>query len=293
MAYHPPRHGAAFALLAALLFGTGTPLIKLRFSGADPLLLSALLNLGAALGVAAWTRIPWRLGALTRRGNRLPFAGSIICGGALAPILLVWGIALTPGSSAALLLNLEAGFTALLAWAFFGERLGPRVVAGLCLVTAGGVLVSSGAEGGPGHASAALAIAASCLCWALDNNFTARLRDVPPAQFALWKGLFAAGALFVLCAGRGTPWPEAPTVGEAILLGACCHGLALLVFVMAIQRLGAGRTAAYFATAPFVGAALSVALLGDPITARLLFSAILMAGGVAALLTEPFLTRPE
>lgn len=280
------RHGALLALLAALLFGVGTPLIKLRFAPVDPLLLSALINLGAALGVAALTRIPWRLGQLTARANRLPFAGSILCGGICAPALLVWGIAHTPGSAAALLMNLEAAFTALIAWLFFREQIGARFVAGMSLVTLGGVVVSLNQGNGPGHVSAGLAIAAACLCWGIDNNCTARLKEVTPAQFSLWKGLFAAGVLFALCAGRGKLELAWSTAGEAVLLGAGCHGLALLVFVMAIQRLGAGRTAAYFATAPFVGAAASVALLGDPVTPQLLAAAGLMAIGIAALLTE-------
>ena len=279
--------GALFALLAAVLFGVGTPLIKLRFSGVDPILLAALINLGAALGVAAMARIPWRLGNLTRPVNRFPFAGSIVCGGVLAPALLVWGIAHAPGSAAALLLNLEAAFTALIAWVFFRESIGPRFVIGLVLVTLGGVLVSAGAGSGPGRILAGLAIATSCLCWAIDNNCTARLRDVTPAQFSLWKGIIAAAALFALCAGRGTVLFGWRVIGEAVLLGACCHGLALLAFVTALQRLGAGRTAAYFAAAPFVGAAASVALLGEAVTPALLVAAVLMAAGVAALLTEP------
>lgn len=281
------KHGALFALLAALLFGVGTPLIKLRFSAVDPILLAALINLGAALGVAVITRIGWRLGNLTLPVNRLPFAGSILCGGILAPALLVWGIAHVPGSAAALLLNLEAAFTALIAWAFFRENIGPRFVIGLVLVTLGGVLVSGNAGSGSGRALAGLAIATSCLCWAIDNNCTARLKEVTPAEFSLWKGIIAAAALFVICAARGTPLVALNVLGEAVILGACCHGLALLVFVTALQRLGAGRTAAYFAAAPFVGAAASVALLGEEITPALVCAASLMAAGVAALLTEP------
>ena len=46
-------------------------------------------------------------------------------------------------------------------------------------------------------------------------------------------------------------------------------------------------------TAPFVGAAASVVLLGDPVTPPFVAAAALMAAGVAALLTEPYLTRPE
>ena len=286
----PPRSrysGALLALLAAALFGVGTPLIKLRLTAVDPILLAALINLGAALGVAVLTRIPWRLGNLVSPTNRLPFAGSLLCGGLLAPVLLVWGIAHTPGASAALLMNLEAAFTALIAWIFFRESIGARFVIGLVLVTLGGVLVSASPESGPGHVAAGLAIAASCLCWAIDNNCTAQLRDVPPARFSLWTGLIAGVTLLVLCAGRGTPLVHGRTLGEALLLGACCNGLALLAFVTAIQRLGAGRTAAYFAAAPFVGAATSVALLGDKVTGPLLVAAALMAGGVALLLTEP------
>lgn len=287
MLFNNRNRGAWFALLAALLFGVGTPLIKLRFSAVDPILLSAFINLGAALGVAAMTRIPWRFGQLTSRVNRLPFAGSIVCGGILGPCLLVWGIAHAPGSAAALLLNLEAAFTALIAWIFFRETIGPRMVLGLVLVTLGGVLVSSNAGSGPGRALAGLAIATACLCWAIDNNCTARLKDVTPAQFSLWKGIIAAAVLFTVCVMRATPLVGWRVAGEAVLLGACCHGLALLVFVIALQRLGAGRTAAYFAAAPFVGAAASVALLGEAVTHALLFSAVLMAVGVAALLTEP------
>lgn len=285
------RRGVCCALFAAVLFGAGMPLIKLGFSAFDPLLLSGLLNLGAALGVALMTRIPWRLGCLLAPSNRLPFGGSLLFGGVLAPVLLVWGIAHTPGSAAALLLNLEAAFTALIAWVFFREQIGLRFVLGLGLVTAGGVLVSMNGESGPGRAVAGLAIAASCLCWAIDNNCTARIKDVAPAQFSLWKGLIAGGFLLVLCACGGIAVPGGTALGKALLLGFFCSGLPLLAFVSAIQCLGAGRATAFFAAAPFVGAALSVGLLGDPVTLPLMLAAVLMALGVAALLTEPHLRQ--
>ena len=286
------RRGVCCALFAAALFGVGMPLIKLGFSAFDPILLSGLLNLGAALGVALFTRIPWRVGCLAAPFNRLPFVGSLLFGGVLGPVLLVWGIAHTPGSAAALLLNLEAAFTALIAWIFFCEKIGPRFVLGLGLVTAGGVLVSMNGESGPGRAVAGLAIAASCLCWAIDNNCTARIKKVAPPQFSLWKGLIAGLFLLVLGAFKGIVLPGGTALGEALLLGAFCSGLPLLAFVSAIQCLGAGRATAFFAAAPFVGAAISVALLGDPVTPRLMLAAVLMAVGVAALLTEPHL-QPE
>ena len=287
--------GALLALFAALLFGVGTPLVKLWFGPVKPLLLAALLNLGAAFGVALLTRIPWRFGRLAARRNRLFFAGSLLSGGMLAPVLLVWGIAHAPGSAAALLLNLEAAFTALIAWIFFREPAGGRFAAGIGLVTLGGIILSLREGSGPSYLPAGLALAGACLCWAIDTNCTARLRGVPPAQFSLWKNLLAGIALLVAAAATGLPPLDWTTAGQAVMVGACCHGLALLVFVMAIQRLGAGRTAAYFATAPFVGAAASVLLLGDPVTPHLLAAAALMAAGIFALMTErhPPVSLPE
>jgi drug/metabolite transporter (DMT)-like permease len=286
------RQGALLALLAALLFGAGTPLIKLLFGAADPILFGALISLGSALGVAAVMRVRWHIGPLVTRENRLPFAGSTVIGGALAPVLLVWGISHAPGSAAALLLNLEAPFTILIAWLFFREKVGVRFLAGLGLVTLGGVVVSLHEGSGQGRVLAGLAVAGACLCWAIDNNCTACLKDVVPAQFAIFKGLLAALLLFpfgLARAGSDLGWN---LTGEALLVGACSNGIALLVFVMAIQRLGAGRTAAYFATAPFVGAAASVAVLGEPVTPHLLAAAGLMAVGVAVLLSERH-TLPE
>ncbi|MEI6351410.1 MAG: DMT family transporter [Verrucomicrobiota bacterium] len=281
------KRGALFALLSALMFGVGTPLIKLRFSAVEPLLLSALINLGSTVGVALFADIVRGPSKLFTRENRVPFTGSLLFGAILGPVLLVWGIGHTPGSAAALLLNLEAAFTAVIAWLIFREHMGPRVVFGLVLTTLGGVVVSANAGTGPGRFSAGLAIAGACLCWAIDNNCTVRLRDVAPAQFTFWKGLISGGILLVACLAWGISLPTGRTLAEAAALGACCHGLALLVFVMALQRLGAGRTAAYFAMAPFAGAATAVLLLDDPVTPQLLLAAALMAGGVASLFTEP------
>ena len=59
------------------------------------------------------------------------------------PLLLMWGLAQTPASSASLLLNLEAVFTALLAWFVFKENFDRRIALG---GTGKWVIPSSGDE---------------------------------------------------------------------------------------------------------------------------------------------------
>lgn len=280
------KFGTPLALISALLFGVGTPLIKLRFSGVDPLLLAGLISIGSSVGVALLTRVSWDPAKLLEPRNRHYFGGSVTTGGIAAPFLLMWGIAHAPGSTASLLLNLEAALTALIAWGVFRDRLGNRVVFGLVLVTIGGVIISTSKSSGGVHFTASLAVAMSCVCWAVDNNCTARLRDVISAQFTFWKGILSGGVLLgVFAFMRAAPLPDHRTIVEAFLLGTCCHGIALLAFVIAMKQLGASQTTAYFAIAPFVGASMAVLLLGEPVSARLLLSAALMAVGVIALLT--------
>jgi hypothetical protein len=64
-----------------------------------------------------------------------------------------------------------------------------------------------------------------------------------------------------------------------------CFGLSLALFVIALRHLGAARTGAYFALAPFIGALLALAL-GAPFTATLGAAGVLMAAGVWLHLTE-------
>ena len=72
----------------------------------------------------------------------------------------------------------------------------------------------------------------------------------------------------------------------AAVLGFASYGASLALFVLGLRHLGAARTGAYFSIAPFVGAALAIAILGEPITPQLLMAGILMACGVWLHLTE-------
>jgi hypothetical protein len=72
----------------------------------------------------------------------------------------------------------------------------------------------------------------------------------------------------------------------AFVLGFLSYGVSLVLFVLALRYLGTARTGAYFSTAPFVGATLSLAIFREHLTFPFLLAAALMALGVWLHLTE-------
>src|SRR3990167_11514415 len=62
--------------------------------------------------------------------------------------------------------------------------------------------------------------------------------------------------------------------------------MSLICFILALRNIGTARTGAYFSTAPFVGAALSLIFLGDSLSFQFIVAGLLMGVGVWLHLTE-------
>jgi drug/metabolite transporter (DMT)-like permease len=282
------NRGVLYALGAAALFGASTPFAKLLLGEVSPLVLAAILYLGSGLGLAIWLAL--------RRGRERPapfvasdwpwVAAAILAGGVAGPVLLMYGLALSDAASASLLLNLEAVLTAAIAWTVFRENVDRRVFAGMAAIVAGGVVLSAGAAPrGEGLLGAAL-VAAACLAWAIDNNLTRHVSGGDAATLACLKGLAAGAVNLALAIAVGTPLPAAAGWIGAGLLGFLGYGVSLTLFIVALRHLGTARTGAYFSVAPFFGAALALALLGERPTGTFWLAAFLMALGVWLHLTE-------
>jgi drug/metabolite transporter (DMT)-like permease len=274
------------AILAALAFGLSPPLAKLLLGAVSPLLLAGLLYLGSAIPLTVLRGV--RPPVSTRRfgaRQRWILAGAVTAGGVLAPPLLLWGLAKSPASTTALLLNLEVVLTALLAGSLFGEHLGLRVGSATALVAAGGVALSWH-SGGLEISLASLAIAGACLLWAIDNNLTRLIADLDAVMIAQVKGLTAGGVNILLGLGSSVAMPGWLPVALSLCLGMASYGTSLVLFVLAMRRLGAARTAAYFALGPFLGAAAAVVLLQEPVTANMMVGGGCMAWGIWLLIRE-------
>lgn len=271
----------AFALLSAALFGASTPLAKLLLGTTSPLMLAGLLYLGAGIGLLAWLR-----GRLERvgRGDLPWLAAVVVTGGIAGPALLMLGLARADAASASLLLNLEAVLTAAIAWVAFRENVDRRVFAGMAAIVAGGALLSF--EGTPQLQAGMLFIAAACLAWALDNNFTRRISGGDAATLACIKGLAAGSVNLGLALAQGSQLPAPATLAAAGLIGLLGYGVSLALFIVALRELGTARTAAYFSVAPFFGAGLALVVLGGTAGWAFWAATLLMALGVWLHISE-------
>lgn len=277
---------ALLALASAALFGAATPALKPLAGSLHPVLLAGLLYLGSFLGLAL-VRLVRRKPAeapLARR-HLAALAGAVIAGGVIAPVLLVWGLSGLTASSASLLLAAEAVLTALLAAIFFREAVALRIwLAAAAILAAGALLAWSPGLALP-FSPHALAVLGACLLWALDNNLTRRISLADPYAIAMWKGLAAGAVNTAIGLALAPASPQAAWLA-ALGVGALGYGASLVLYVLAMRHLGAARTAAHFGTAPFFGAALAVALLGEPLTAPLIGGFLLTAAGTWLALSE-------
>ncbi len=278
------------ALAAALLFGASAPLAKGLLSGMTPQLLAGLLYVGSGTGLLAYwlSRRRAREAAEAPLGRAdLPWlAGAILAGGVAGPLLLMVGLTRTPASAASLLLNLEAVFTASLAWVVFREHVHRRIVLGMVAIVAGGVLLSWQGRFAWGGLAGPLAVSGACLAWAVDNNLTQRVSASDPVQITMLKGLVAGATNTGLSLLLGARWPAASVLLGALVVGFLGYGVSLVLYVRALRDLGTARTGAYFSLAPFIGAGLAIALWREPVTPAFLLAALLMGVGLWLHLTE-------
>ena len=267
----PLNVGVWLALAAAASFGVSTPLVQIAGRELGPFGTAACLYAGAALATVG-SRDAGE--APPGRAEVARLAVVALFGAVLAPAMLAVGLQRASGASAALLLTLEAPLTALFGVLVFREALGARALGALATITTGAALLA----GGDVAAAGAPWIAGACLAWALDNTLSRPLADFDPVTVVRVKSSLGALLSTALVLVRGEPLPS-PLVALALLAcGAFGYGASLRLYLRAQRRIGAGRTASVFATAPFLGA-VAAAALGQPVGAQVAVAGALMAVG--------------
>jgi drug/metabolite transporter (DMT)-like permease len=279
-----------YALLAALLFGINVPFSKLLVKEINPLFLAALLYLGGGLGMfiidsrRKYQKQLLREARLTRK--EMPSVILMILLDTAAPIFLITGISMTNSSTAALLGNFEIAATSLIAMIFFREAVGKRLWLAIGLISLASIMLTIGDTASLNISAGALFVLLSCLFWGFENNCTRNLSLKDPLQVVIIKGWGSGlGSLIIACT-----WGDLSAkflyIVLALVLGFVAYGLSIFFYVSAQRELGAARTSAYYAAAPFVGVVLSWLLLKESISTSFLIALAIMILGAYFALTE-------
>lgn len=282
----PALKGGFLALLAAVLFGLSTPLVQQAGQGLGAFTTAALLYVGAAL-VALLLRKPPEREAALRRADLVRVVAMAGFGAVIGPVALAWGLQRTSGSSASLMLTLEAVFTAVLAWRLYGETMDRRVWAAMLLLLAGGgALVLEQGLAGNAQLMGVLAVLVATVAWGVDNTLSRGVAERDPGQVVLAKSGLGACATVLMALLMDEPLPGL-LAGVALLgIGATGYGLSLRFYLLAQRAFGAGRTGSVFAFAPFIGALGAYALGSRSVSWMLAVGGGLMLLGVLLHLLE-------
>lgn len=281
------RFASLCAILAAALYALCAPFSKLLLERIGPSMLAGLLYLGAGAGTGllnAGRRIAAKAEPDARftRAER-PYVLGMVLLDIAAPILLLLGLSGTSAAAASLLNNFEIAATALLAACFFRERISGKLWIAIVLVTTACALLAIESGQALQISTSALYVLGACLCWGLENNCTRMLAEHSPFHIVTVKGLASgAGSLGIaVCLGESAG--SMPGVLAALALGFVAYGLSIACYVRAQRTIGAARTSAFYAAAPFFGVLISLVIFREPPAPLFLPALILMLAGTAVI----------
>ena len=228
----------------------------------DATMMAGFLYLGAGLGMGIIAII--RKSSKEKQGEKglekaeLPFVIAMIILDICAPICLLIGLNTTTAASASLLNNFEIVATAIIALMIFKEKISPRLWGGILFVTLSCAVLSFEDLSSLKFSFGSLFILLACVCWGFENNCTRKISSKDPMQIVLLKGVFSGLGSVIIGFSIGERVTEIWSVFAVLLVGFVAYGLSIFFYVYAQRMLGAARTSAYYAVAPFIGTLLSL-----------------------------------
>ena len=278
-----------------MLYGIQVPFSKLLEEKLDTLYLAAFLYLGAGIGMLAVRTVEVRMEEVRAAPQRkeatlgrkdVPFVILMILLDIAAPILLLSGLRLSSAGTVALLGNFEIAATALLAMLIFREAVGKRLWIAIALITLASMILSVGDLSAVRLSPGSLLVLLACAVWGLENNCTRRLSGKSPMQIVILKGFGSGSGALILAFIFGKAAGPVLYILLAAVLGFVAYGLSIYFYVKAQRELGAARTSAFYAAAPFVGVVLSWIILKETITWTFLAALLLMISGCVFGISE-------
>ncbi len=264
--------GICLAILAAALYAVNAPFSKLLLTEMPSTLMAGFLYIGAGLGmgIIALIRKIKKTKTTEEKITKvdLPYTLAMILLDIAAPIFLLLGLSFTTAANASLLNNFEIVATAIIALVIFKEAISPRLWAGILFVTASCALLSFEDITALRFSVGSLFILLACICWGVENNCTRKLSAKDPLEIVLLKGILSGTGSVIIGLCLGERLTSLWSVFAVLAVGFVAYGLSIFFYVYAQRILGAARTSAYYAIAPFIGTLLSLFIFREmpPVT---------------------------
>lgn len=276
---NPSSKAIAMAIAAALLYSLSSPISKVLLGKVEPTMMASLLYLGCGLGLAGFKLIAHPAKAARLGKEDLGYTIAMVALDIAAPICLLIGLNATSAANASLLNNFEIVATSLIALLIFKEAISPRLWLAIALVSVASFLLGLEDAQSLKFSKGSLLVILAAVLWGFENNCTRMLSAKDPLQIVIIKGLGSGTGSFIIAMVLGQKIPDAASVLWALLLGFAAYGLSIYLYVSAQRYLGAAKTSAYYAFAPFMGSALSFAIFAQRPTAIFLAALSIMALG--------------
>lgn len=282
-----------YAFLAAAFYAINMPLSKLLLQKIEPTFMAALLYLGAGIGISIIFLFRKQTENQEEQLSRkeLPYVIGMILLDVAAPIFLMIGLTSATSANASLLNNFEIVATSLIALFIFKELISPRLWIAILLITFSSMLLSFEDMSSLTFSLGSIFVLAAAVCWGFENNLTRKISSKNTFQIVLLKGIFSGLGSLLIALFLGERFPQLQYVLLAMLLGFVAYGLSIFLYVRAQKELGAAKTSAYYAVAPFIGALLSFLILKEAITDYFLVAFLIMTVGSVLVVIDTMITR--
>lgn len=261
------KKGIAFAILAAALYAINAPFSKILLAFIPSTLLAGFLYLGAGIGMIALSLIRRFQKACSAEMKltkaELPYTVAMILLDIAAPVFLLAGLNFTSAANVSLLNNFEIVATAIIALFVFKEAISAKLWFGILAVTLSCAILSFEDMSSFRFSYGSLLVLLAAVCWGFENNCTRKISSKDPLQIVLLKGIFSGTGSLLIGLFLGERVKTGWSIVFALLVGFVAYGLSIYFYVYAQRLLGAARTSAYYAVAPFISTTVSLLLFRE------------------------------
>ena len=277
-----------YAIAAAVFYALNVPYSKLLLDKIAPTFMAAFLYLGAGIGVGIMYLFHHKHEAPAERLEKkdIPYTVGMVLLDIIAPILLMLGVKLGTSANASLLGNFEIVATTIIALLIFKEKVSRKLWTAIGFITLSSIILSFSGEDSFSFSVGSLLVLGATACWGLENNCTRSISEKSTYQIVTIKGFGSGIGSLIVAMTLGESLPEIRYILPAVLLGFIAYGLSIFTYIRAQKTLGAAKTSAFYAVAPFIGAMLSFVFLRETLTTTYIIALVIMIIGTVFVVSD-------